>query len=413
MKEKTRNFIQKKFHEYYRDHSTKISPPTSIDRREFGFLLFRNRMMTRHRSFTNATELREALIDVSPSDVYYSSAYYTYPAEDMEKKGWQGADLIFDIDADHLETDCKKTHILWVCEECEKSGFGDPPPRCPECNGKIRDTNWICEDCLEATKTETIKLLDVLTRDFGFSSENMSVCFSGNRGYHVHVENAEVNNLDQLARKEIVDYLKGTGLEITLYGLSEGRSMQRGIDLGPDLTDPGWGGRLARAVYDLLTTMSVEDLTNQVGLTRKTAETILSDRDNIIEFWKNTPPWFSIKGVGDKSWNRIFQFAIKNQAVDIDTVVTSDLHRLIRLPETLHGKTGFRTAIVSIEEIQDFDPLSEAPAFQKETIRISISNSPRFRLDDKVYGPFKNENVELPAAAAVMLICKGVAVPQD
>ncbi len=413
MKRKTRNFLQKKFHEYYKNHSSKILPPTSIDKREFGFLLFRNRMMTRHRSFRDITELRKALIDVIPSDVYHSSAYYTYPTEDMERKGWQGADLIFDIDADHLETDCKENHILWVCDECEKSGFGNPPSTCPECNGKIRDANWICEDCLEATKTETIKLIDVLTREFGFLSENMLICFSGNRGYHVHVENRDVKNLDQLARKEIVDYLKGTGLEITLYGLSEGRSIQKGIDLGPDLTDPGWGGRLARAVYDLLTTMSGEDLTNQVGLTRRIAETILSDRDNIIEFWKKTPPWFSIKGVGNKSWDRIIQFAIKNQAVDIDTVVTSDLHRLIRLPETLHGKTGFRTVTVSIEEIQDFDPLSEAQTFQKETIKIHVSNSPEFRLNDKVYGPFKDENVEVPAAVAVMLICKGVAVPQD
>jgi DNA primase small subunit len=413
VKEKTRNFLQKKFQEYYEEYASKILPPTSIEKREFGFLLFRNRMMTRHRSFLDISELRRGLINVSPSDVYYSSAYYTYPTEDMDRKRWQGADLIFDIDADHLETDCKETHILWVCEKCERTGFGNPPSKCQECEGKIRDTNWVCENCLEATKKETIKLLEILTRDFGFLLKNMLISFSGNRGYHVHVENEDVKNLDQLARKEIVDYIKGTGLEASLYGLSEKRSLRRGIDLGPDYTDPGWGGRLARAVYDVLTTMSEEELTNQVGLTRNTAKAILLDRDNIVEFSKRTPPWFSVRGVGDKSWDRIIQFAIKNQAVDIDTVVTSDIHRLIRLPETLHGKTGFRTAVVSIEEIEKFDPLSEAQTFEKGTIKIRVSNSPKFRLGIETYGPFKEENVELPTAVAVMLICKGVAVPQD
>jgi len=30
----------------------------------------------------------------------------------MENKGWIGADLIFDIDADHIETRCKTEHDL-------------------------------------------------------------------------------------------------------------------------------------------------------------------------------------------------------------------------------------------------------------------------------------------------------------
>ncbi len=413
MKSKSRNFLQKKFREYYKNHGTKILQPTSIKRREFGFLLFKNRMMVRHRSFTSINELRTTLKNLGPSDVYYSAAYYNYPTNEMDKKEWQGADLVFDIDADHLETDCKRTHEIWICEKCQRTGVGEPPSRCPECSSKIHDTNWICGDCLENTKREVVKLLDFLTNDFGFSYENLLVCFSGNRGYHVHVETKTVMNLDQHARREIVDYMKGTGLEAEMHGLNKGILTTRKTNLGPDLTDPGWRGRLAKAVYDLLVKTSEEELTNQVGLLRRTAETIILERDNISEFWKTSPPWYSIRGVGSKSWDKIIRFAIKMQAVDIDPVVTYDIHRLIRLPETLHGKTGFRTAIVPTEELKKFNPLSETLAFEGEEIKIHVTNSPEFQLGGETHGPFKDENLELPTAAAIMLMCKGLASPRE
>ena len=413
MKDKSRNFLQRKFREYYKDHGEKIQQPTSIERREFGFFLFNKGVMSRHRGFTSITELRATLKDIGPSDAYYSAAYYKYPTKDMEKKEWQGADLIFDIDADHLETDCGKTHVIWICKKCQRTGIGEPPTRCPECSSKIYDTNWICKDCLEDTKRETIKLLEFLTVDFGFSSESISVCFSGNRGYHVHVEAETVMDLDQHARREIVDYVRGTGLDVELHGLSKGILTRRKTNLGPDLTDPGWRGRLARTVYDLLVEAPGEDLVNRVGLQRKTAEAITSERNSISEFWKTSPPWYSIRGVGSKSWERIIQFAIEKQAVNIDTVVTYDIHRLIRLPETLHGKTGFRTAMVPVGKLEGFDPLSETLAFEREEIKIHVTNSPEFQLGSETYGPFKDENLELPAAAAIMLICKGLASPLE
>ena len=409
----TENFLRMKFREYYKNCGSKIQSPTSIERREFGFLLFKEGAMNRHRSFTSAAELRKTLANLGPSDVYYSAAYYDYPTEDMDKKGWRGSNLIFDIDADHLESDCRRTHIVWMCEKCQRTGFDQPPSRCPECGGKIHDTYWICEECLEATKSETIKLIDFLTNDFGFSQTDMLVCFSGNRGYHIHVEAKSVIDLDQLARKEIVDYLRGTGLETGLHGLSEEDFTSRKVDPGPDLTDPGWRGRLARSVYNLLLRTSVEELVNQVGLSRRIAETIVSGKDNILESWRSTLPWHSVVGVGVKSWEKIIQFAIKRQIVNIDTVVTSDIHRLIRLPETLHGKTGFRAAIVPLEELDKFNPLSDAQTFGKEATRIHVMNSLEFRLDGEVYGPFKDESVDLPAEAAIMLMCKGLAVPQD
>ncbi|MFQ6074280.1 MAG: DNA primase small subunit domain-containing protein, partial [Candidatus Bathyarchaeia archaeon] len=237
IKIETKAFIQAKFSEYYEKNSGSIQPPPSMEKREFGFLLLKERIMLRHKSFKTAEELRDALKRLVPSNVYYSSAYYERPEEEMEEKGWLGADLVFDIDADHIPTPCAKTHDTWTCTNCKTTGRGQPPERCPECNEqRFEEKAWPCEVCLESAKEETVKLIDILTKDFGLSTKEMSLGFSGHRGYHLHVETEEILTLDSIGRKEIVDYIVGIGLEPQLHGLSR-------TD-GPNLDDFGWRGRI-------------------------------------------------------------------------------------------------------------------------------------------------------------------------
>jgi hypothetical protein len=40
---------------------------------------------------------------------------------------------------------------------------------------------------------------------------------------------------------------------------------------------------------------------------------------------------------------------------------------------------------------------------------VSVSCAPQFRLGENQFGPYRNEKLELPTAAAVLLICKGRA----
>ncbi|MEM4250457.1 MAG: DNA primase catalytic subunit PriS, partial [Candidatus Bathyarchaeia archaeon] len=113
-----RSAVKSKFQEYYRKNSDSIFPPSSMEKREFGFLVFTEGVMIRHRSFRNVGDLRMFIQETAPSDVYYSAAYYEDPEAPMDKKGWSGSDLIFDIDADHIETPCKQTHDRWLCIGC-------------------------------------------------------------------------------------------------------------------------------------------------------------------------------------------------------------------------------------------------------------------------------------------------------
>jgi DNA primase small subunit len=401
-------FIQDRFADYYKQYSDLIQSPPSLEKREFGFLLFEKRMMLRHRGFGDVDDLRASLISVVPSDVYYSSAYYERPEEEMKAKGWLGADLIFDIDADHIPTPCAAVHDIWVCNSCGASGRGKHPSKCPTCGGiKFKEKTWPCEVCLEAAKAEAIKLVDVLIADFGFSTEVLTVAFSGHRGYHVHVESEEIRGLDSMARKEIVDYVMGTGLEADFHGLGRSGSPERMFS-GPELDGRGWRGRIAKGTYDFLLTASKDDLI-QAGLKTVHVNSLLKHREAFLESWKELGPWGAFKGVGLETWKKIAQYGVERQSVKIDTVVTPDINRLIRLPNSLHGKTGLKKIEVSITDIEDFDPLESAVAFKDGLLKVNVSEAPQFRIEDRIYGPFERQNVELPTAAAMMLLCKGVA----
>jgi DNA primase small subunit len=250
-------FIQGKFAEYYEKHSSSVAPPASIERREFGFSLFKENIMLRHKSFRNMNDFRYFLGRVVPSNVYYSGAYYEKPESEMEEKGWLGADLVFDIDADHIDTPCNKLHDKWICGNCGFVGRGLSPERCPVCGSQKFDTKtWPCEVCLKSAKVEAVKLLDMLMRDFGFSGKEVSVFFSGHRGYHVHVESRTAKTLDSVARKEIVDYVCGLGFDAILHGLGEKGVRMSHVLRGPTLNDPGWRGRIAKGVYDFILNLS-------------------------------------------------------------------------------------------------------------------------------------------------------------
>lgn len=404
----SQTFIRNKFAEYYKENSNSIMTPSSLERREFGYLLLEKNVMVRHKGYRDADGIRSSLVSIVPSDVYYSSAYYERPMEEMNAKGWMGADLVFDIDADHIPTPCATLHDVWVCTVCGASGAGKPPSTCSKCNGtKFKQKTMPCDVCLEASKVEAIKLLDVLSEDFGFSLQELTVAFSGHRGYHVHVEDESVRELDSLGRKEIVDYVMGIGLEAEFHGLGKSASTVRRVS-GPDLNDKGWRGRLAKGTYDFLLTATKDDLL-KIGLKTIHVNSLINHRDAILDSWNQKGPWGAIKNISSETWRQIAQYGVQKQSVNIDTVVTPDVNRLIRLLNSLHGKTGLKKLEFSANRIEDFDPLKSAVAFKKGEVTVHVSSAPQFRVEDELYGPFEQKNVELPTAAALMLLCKGIA----
>jgi DNA primase small subunit len=321
----------------------------------------------------------------------------------MDKKGWLGADLVFDIDADHIPTSCNKIHDEFRCVKCGFSGRGITPEVCPACEAtKFETKTWACEFCIDSARAEAAKLLDMLENDFGFSQDELHVFFSGHRGYHVHVESEAVRSLDAMARKEIVDYVTGLGLAVLDKEASEKRG-KRSASKKFSLHNFGWNRRLKVGMENFLLSATKEDLKN-VGL-RNAA--LLQNKDTIIKRAINEGRWESINGVSDQTWLKLAGYIRESQASKIDTVVTTDIHRLIRMNGTLHGKTGLRKVEFPAKDLQDFDPFSRAVAFKKGEVKVLVSDVPEFKMGGETLGPYKNQTVELPTAAAVMLICKG------
>src|SRR6266581_3703727 len=334
----TEQLIRRKFQEYYLSLNKEFYIPPHPEEREYGFLLFKEKFMVRHRAFRDPSVLSGAIRDLVPAHVYFSTAYYQEPTAAMEEKGWKGADLVFDIDADHLDTPCKPSHDSWKCKGCGTMGKGGAPKICPECkNDRMEERTWLCEQCLQQAKEETNKLLEILYSDLGVEPSNLRVFFSGHRGYHVHVYSTQLQVLGEEERREIASYVLGQALDPQLHELDEVNVGGVKVIEGPQLGQPGWRGRIA-------------------------------------------------------------------------TVVTTDVHRLIRLPGTLNGHTGLLTMQVPRERLDEFDPFRDSLAFQGE-MRIRVIDSPRFQLAERQFGPYLNEEVELPSYAAMLLLCKRRAGP--
>ncbi|RLF13164.1 MAG: hypothetical protein DRJ68_01095 [Thermoprotei archaeon] len=392
-------FLKRLFRSYYEKWNEK--PPKDFEKREFAFMMTKEGEMVRHKSFSEWSEVKEFLRRNAPLHVFYSSAYYLNPdAPDMDSKEWLGADLIFDIDVDHIPTPCKEKHDTWTCLNCGFAGRGMPPEECPNCSSKrIEVKTWFCDECLLVAKEEAMKLIeDFLIADFGFSTSEITVAFSGRRGFHVHVESDVVKELDQRARREIVDYVKGVGLAI-----AEGR----GRVLIPPLTAPGWFGRVSRGVYEILSGRSIDELASSLGLKatkkfREGVELLTSSLERAEDFQ-------ALPSGLRKMWKVLVDKAVQEKRCEVDERVTTDIKRLIRMPGSLHGGSGLIVTKLSVKELETFDPLRQAVAFKKGYVKVRVHEMPEIRFLDDVWGPFRNEVVEIPAGLAVYLICSGNA----
>ncbi len=409
-------FLKEKFQDYYKTNLTSIKPPPAMAEREFGFLLFRERVMVRHKAFQDFGTFTNSLLSLMPSDVYYSTAYYAHPNLEMDLKGWKGSDVVFDVDADHIDTPCKETHDMWVCTKCNETRRGKKPAQCPKCGAeKIEEKAWLCDRCLIAAKEEVLKLVEFLVEDFGIRSNEMHLFFSGHRGYHLHIISDNLKTIDDVQRKEMVDYVIALGLDPAEQGLYQDLLEDRHpIVVGPDLTDPGWRGRLARGVYQILTEWNERQLV-ELGFTRGAATQILKERETIKTEWSRKMLWSSFQDkwrINEKVWRNIVEKAMRLVALParIDTVVTTDIHRLIRMPETLNGKTGLKATAVALDRLEEFDPFYEPVAFEG-TQKVQVTEAPQVRMRGEEFGPFADEQVELPLAVAILLIAKGVGFP--
>ena len=393
------SIVKKFFKNFYRKTYSKLYIPSRLPEREFGYFTFEKKLMIRHLSFNSPQELWGKIVEETPLHIYHSAAFYKYPRAPMDAKGWLGAELIFDIDADHLKTPCRKRHDFKVCKRCRKA-YPVSLDLCPDCGQSLMKVEWVCDLCLEAAREEARKLLSFLEDDFGFSK--FRAAFSGNRGYHLVVEDESILELDQAERKELIDYITGTGLSMKLMGLEE-----RIIDLetAPKLEDPSWRGRIAKTVFELLASQNYEVLREVAG--DSIAQTLIDEIKEISKALGENVPWNLMR---PRLRRTLFEAARELASAHIDVVVTQDIHRLLRLGNSLNGKTGLMAKMFNPDELDEFEPFSESVALpMDDELTVYVIRAPRFKLGEVEFEECENELKKLPAAAAILLLCKGAA----
>ena len=379
---KTKDFLKEKFKDYYK--SADILLPPRFSSREWGFLNWGGGIMNRHVKFTTQKEVLDYLSRVAPAHSYHSVAYYEDPGKNtMIDKKWQGADLIFDLDADHLPE----------MEDVKK--------------GKITFSQL-----MEFIREQTFRLVnDVLLGDFGLSEKDLLITFSGGRGYHVHVRTPAVLTLPSGARRELADYMTGKGLNsnkilddagYTKKVPVRGKGIERknlGFEKLPNVNSKGWRGSIARHIHRILE--SIRELESDE---RKKAIKSLGIVIDDSRFKKNNDELFNSLGKSFKK--KLVRVALKEAAIYPDEPVTGDVHRLIRLPGSLHGGSGLRVTVLDSKILERFDPMKDAVVFGSKPVKIrSIVNHP-VTMGNNIAKLTPESVVEVPEMAAIYFMAR-------
>ena len=387
MHEQTRAYLRGRFGDYYR--RTGLSPPPDASEREWGYVPWTEgpgETMVRHRSLLDLGELGEFLARERPKHVYFSAGRYDDPgASTMSGKGWRSSDLVFDLDADHLPS-------VVLGEDSYATMLAK------------------CKDALE-------RLLDFLDDDFGF--EDLTVVFSGGRGYHVHVRDETVRGLDSDARREVVDYVRGIGLEFDhlvdeeTVGGEAGRVSPATNRYLP--AEGGWGARVHERLLELAEAVREQD--------EETAIETLSAYDDIGE--RKARAMYNIAGDrfeeierGNISAHTAFEqvaeqvaaVTVAEENAPIDEPVTTDTNRLIRLPGSLHGGSGLAVVRIERADLDAFDPLVDAvpETFVGHDIAVDVTDPGAVELNGEAFD--LDEGVQqLPEYLGVFLMARGRA----
>jgi DNA primase small subunit len=417
-------FLKRLFQAYYQEKQKEIPPVSSLEFREFGFIPWEKQIMIRHIGFESQKGLLSYLINRGPKHVYSSGSLYLLPeAQQMENKQYQGCDLIVDIDVDHFYTPCKDEHDSWYCNNCDAKGTG-MQEKCPKCEkSKITKLNWICEKCLDVAKNEIKKLIyDFLIPDFGTDKKDMRIAFSGHRGYHLKVESEELRKLNSEERREIVDYLTGENISFEVLGLGEKVKMIHGLSK----ENIGWSQKIMKKIIEVLNQPEkvIENMfldENIFGFTPNYVRSFLNYKEDFLELIsKGERNVWAIEGFGLANWKKLLRGIVKLIGIELDEPVSIDIHRLIRYPGSLHGKTGFKVQEIELNQLDDFNPLNESDEKLDPIVFNSKKITQKLEIVERVlpitkikgikYGPYvKGERIEVPHHIAVFLLCKEVA----
>ena len=369
------NVLREYFRDYYRNWKADLID--IISAREIGFIPFFGTMV-RHRAVLNLSSLTDMMKRIVPRHTYYSTAYYRKPEEKiMKDKEWLGAELIFDLDADHI-TGAEKMSYTEILSEVKK---------------------------------HTHRLIfRFLMDDLGFQEKDLKIFFSGGRGYHVHVVEDSIYPLGSDSRREIANYIRGEGF--STYDIR--RAMQEA-----SAVMGGWKSDVDRLFVEFMAGVADESdnqLLSGILGNRRSAEAYIRNLSKQINAGKSlkkrdlfvkpgSEKYRHMDANDEKILTHIISEVRASNACEIDEPVTTDVHRLIRTPGSLHGKTGFVVKHIPVDDFDGFDPLRDAvySGFNRRSAKVEILRPLSISIGGENFN-LEPGQTELPGAAAVFAV---------
>lgn len=395
MRDQDVRFLKSVFAEYYSKHSEAVYVPPPVNSREIGFALWPERVMKRHMSFPSLTDIRRQIMYATPADAYHSCAVYEFPEKPMEYKNELWVDLAFDVDARDVRPDCLNDATYSVCKKCGHHRKG-AKKTCPDCSQQYQVVEFISPDCIKSTGEQAKKLRTALIEEIGVESKEISVYFSGHMGFHVYVTSKAIGELGADARREIASYL-------ALEGAAGGHEAGKGgkpSGIGTERMNR----RLLSEVLDIVNNPTDhKDVLGDGGV-----ELIEQNAQRLMPSLEKGGIRGLVNLLGTAKTKKVLKKALQRAAVIVDPSVTTDVHRIFRMPGTLNSKSGLPKQLVTLEEI-DRGVLSSLPEYGRASVQLSVEFAPEIEIGEESVGPFSNEVATVPRYIGAYLILKEVA----
>ena len=292
---------------------------SSFSSREFGFISL-NGNFFRNISFKSPHALQDFLIDRCPTDAYLGAVYDDPPTRKspIHKLEWKGHELVFDIDLNDYDAVRK-----YVCD----------------CTG----ADQVCIRCWQLINVAISIIDESLRRDFGM--EKIIWIFSGRRGVHGWVQDKIGFTLERDQRQAIIDYLS------IVKGEDETARVQDRKQLKFEFRK-----RVETTVFDYyLKNVRRKDLIELGFSGGKATSTMkqLEHQEGRVD--DNLARSFNLQLARVNKYDEI----LRRWVPRIDHKVSIDLRRLLRMPMSIHGKTGKIARVLDLNTIFELNPENE------------------------------------------------------
>jgi len=285
-----------------------------IERREIAFARDGGSLSDRANSFATVEELSKYLQSaLSVNSVYSSIAYFEDPnVYAINKRGTMGADLAFDVDMEPTGS-----RLDWMFDVC----------------------------------AITSEVVTRLSDDLGFKREEMTLDFSGGKGFHITINNPSYRDLSKKDRKQLLDYIRGESLKASYLDAN---------------IKGGWHGQYRHFISSLAPLMTDDAKQNAERLIARGFAKVhakkLGDLATMPGYRQDLATGRLI-GVSDKavaSSRGAFKARVKRVFSTVDRTVTADINRVLRVPGTIHNKTGLVSVRIPLEALDDPDVIFQA-----------------------------------------------------